>query len=134
MWTLKDVKLKQKLNVWFTDEEIDSEYCQQMHTLESVITLRKDLSPAAGSVVFDIFKNEFELTYNPNGWNPYPQVTPPNEGEWLVQDKYGDLTIREFHATYGPEGCDKWWENTPSYYPEAVAFRALPEPYTGNKK
>lgn len=71
---------------------------------------------------------------NPNGWNPYPSVTPPSEGDWLVQDKYGDLTIREFHVTYGPEGCDKWWENTPSYYPEAVAFRALPEPYTGNKK
>ena len=42
---------------------------------------------------------------------------------------YGDLSIRDFHATYGPEGCDKWWENTPSYYPEAVAFRALPEKY-----
>jgi hypothetical protein len=105
-----------------------------MHTIESVITLRKGLSPAAGSVVFDIFKNEFELTYNPNGWNPYPQVTPPNEGEWLVQDKYGDLSIRDFHETYGPEGCDKWWENTPSYCSEVVAFRALPEPYTGNKK
>ena len=71
MWTLKDKELKQKLSTWFTDEEIDSECCQQMYTIESVITLRKGLSPAAGSVVFDVFKNEFELTYNPNGWNPY---------------------------------------------------------------
>lgn len=132
MWTLKDIKLKQKLNVWFTDEEIDSECCQQMCTIESVITLRKGLSPAAGSVVFDIFKNEFELTYNPNGWNPYPQVKPPAEGKWLVQDTRGNIEIREFHSDYDPEGCNDWWTKTPSYKAEAVAFMALPKPYTGS--
>lgn len=132
MWTLKDIKLKQKLNVWFTDEEIDSECCQQMCTIESVITLRKGLSPAAGSVVFDIFKNEFELTYNPNGWNPYPQVKPPAEGKWLVQDTRGNIEIREFHSDYDPEGCNDWWTKTPSYEAEAVAFMALPKPYTGS--
>lgn len=130
MWTLKDIKLKQKLNVWFTDEEIDSECCQQMCTIESVITLRKGLSPAAGSVVFDIFKNEFELTYDPFGWNPYPQVKPPAEGKWLVQDTRGNIEIREFHSDYDPEGCNDWWTKTPSYKAEAVAFMALPKPYT----
>lgn len=129
MWTLKDIKLKQKLNVWFTDEEIDSECCQQMYTIESVITLRKGLSPAAGSVVFDIFKNEFELTYNPNGWNPYPSVTPPSEGDWFVQHKDGEFSVKEFHASYGPEGCEKWWEGPTAVCYTVVAFRALPEKY-----
>lgn len=129
MWTLKDIKLKQKLNTWFTDEEIDSECCQQMCTIESVITLRKGLSPAAGSVVFDIFKNEFELTYNPNGWNPYPSVTPPSEGDWFVQHKDGEFSVKEFHASYGPEGCEKWWEGPTAVCYTVVAFRALPEKY-----
>lgn len=129
MWTLKDIKLKQKLNTWFTDEEIDSECCQQMCTIESVITLRKGLSPAAGSVVFDIFKNEFELTYNPNGWNPYPSVTPPSEGDWFVQHKDGEFSVKEFHASYGPEGCEKWWEGPTALCYSVVAFRALPEKY-----
>lgn len=129
MWTLKDIKLKQKLNTWFTDEEIDSECCQQMCTIESVITLRKGLSPAAGSIVFDIFKNEFELTYNPNGWNPYPSVTPPSEGDWFVQHKDGEFSVKEFHASYGPEGCEKWWEGPTALCYSVVAFRALPEKY-----
>ena len=129
MWTLKDKELKQKLSTWFTDEEIDSECCQQMHTIESVITLRKGLSPAAGSVVFDVFKNEFELTYNHNGWNPYPQVTPPSEGDWFVQHKDGEFSVKEFHVSYGPEGCEKWWEGPIAVCYTVVAFRALPEKY-----
>lgn len=129
MWTLKDKELKQKLSTWFTDEEIDSECCQQMYTIESVITLRKGLSPAAGSVVFDVFKNEFELTYNPNGWNPYPSVTPPSEGDWFVQHKDGEFSVKEFHASYGPEGCEKWWEGPTAVCYTVVAFRALPEKY-----
>ena len=134
MWTLKDIKLKQKLNTWFTDEEIDSECCQQMHTITPGVTLRKNLSPVTGSVAFDISKNEFKLVYTPNGWNPFPQVTPPEEGFWLVQDDEGNYCVKEFHISYGPEGCEKWWEGPSAFCSPTVAFRALPEPYTGNKK
>ncbi len=134
MWTLKDKELKQKLSTWFTDEEIDKTCGCQMNDACMNIRFRNEIPSSRGVVEVYIPKEEFELTYDPNRWNPYPQVTPPSEGDWLVQDKNGNYTIREFHATYGPEGCDKWWESTPTYYPEAVAFRALPEPYTGNKK
>lgn len=127
MWQIKNEELKKTVGAFFTDEEIDEQCCQQMPTLALEISLRKNLSRVAGSVAFDISRNEFKLIYNPNGWNPYPEVTP-EQGEWLVQDKNGYFSVREFHATYGPEGCDKWWDND---YPEVVAFRALPKPYTG---
>ena len=133
MWQIKNEELKKTVGAFFTDEEIDEQVCRVWKTDSTYVRLQKYVQPSYQTVIFEIPLEEFKLIYNPNGWNPYPSVTPPSEGKWLVQDKYGDLSIRDFHATYGPEGCDNWWENTPSHYSEAVAFRALPEPYTGNK-
>lgn len=129
MWQIKNETLKEKIAVWFTDEEIDSACRGQMNNESLGIVLTRSINYVEGNIRIFILKDKFEQTYDPNGWNPYPEVSPPHEGDWLVQDKNGDYTIREFHATYGPEGCNKWWENTPTYYPEAVAFRALPEKY-----
>lgn len=134
MWTLKDIKLKQKLNVWFTDEEIDKACRQFMTDICPDVYISKKLSPACGEIEVYISKNEFNLSYDPFGWNPYPQVKPPAEGKWLVQDTRGNIEIREFHSDYDPEGCNDWWTKTPSYEAEAVAFMALPKPYTENKK
>lgn len=127
MWKIENPEIKAKVNQFFSDEEIDVDCHFQMENESEFI----DLLFGEGEIQIRLQKNYFkkEVEYKPDDWNPYPEVTPPSEGDWLVQDKYGDLTIREFHVTYGPEGCDKWWENTPSYYPEAVAFRALPEKY-----
>lgn len=133
MWKIKDEELRKAVSCFFTDEKIDEFYRQQSKDGSGYVRFHKWFS-GSEDVTFELRLDRFELAYDPNGWNPYPSVTPPSEGDWLVQDKYGDLTIREFHATYGPEGCDKWWESTPSYYPEAVAFRALPERYKENKK
>lgn len=95
------------------------------------VCISKKLSPACGEIEVYISKNEFNLSYDPFGWNPYPQVKPPAEGKWLVQDTRGNIEIREFHSDYDPEGCNDWWTKTPSYKAEAVAFMALPKPYTG---
>lgn len=129
MWQIKNEILKEKVAVWFNDEEIDSACRGQMNNESLGIVLTRSIDYVDGNIRIFILKDKFELTYDPNGWNPYPEVSPPHEGDWLVQDKNGDYTIREFHATYGPEGCDEWWKSTPAYYPEPVAFRALPEKY-----
>ena len=80
-------------------------------------------------MTFELRLDRFELAYDPNGWNPYPSVTPPSEGDWFVQHKDGEFGVKEFHASYGPEGCEKWWEGPTAVCYTVVAFRALPEKY-----
>lgn len=71
--------------------------------------------------------------FDPDGWNPYPEVIPPiNSGNdndtshWLVQNKAGQMRSMTFYQEYGPERCVKEWK-----HPEfgVIAFRKLPETF-----
>lgn len=134
MWQIKNEELKKTVGAFFTDEEIDEQVCRVWKTDSTYVRLQKYVQPSYQTVIFEIPLEEFKLIYNPNGWNPYPQVKPPAEGKWLVQDTRGNIEIREFHSDYGPEGCNDWWTKTHSYEAEVVAFMVLPKPYTENKK
>lgn len=82
-----------------------------------------------------ISDDDFEtiLVFDPDSWNPYPEVTPPNisgnyhdTSHWLVQNKAGQMRSMSFFQDYGPEGCAKEWK-----HPEfgVIAFRKLPEAF-----
>lgn len=128
MWKIKDEELRKAVSCFFTDEKIDEFYRQQSKDGSGYVRFHKWFS-GSEDVTFELRLDRFELAYNPNGWNPYPSVTPPSEGDWFVQHKDGDFSVKEFHASYGPEGCEKWWEGPTALCYSVVAFRALPEKY-----
>ena len=128
MWKIKDEELRKAVSCFFTDEKIDEFYRQQSKDGSGYVRFHKWFS-GSEDVTFELRLDRFELAYDPNGWNPYPSVTPPSEGDWFVQHKDGDFSVKEFHASYGPEGCEKWWEGPSAVCYSVVAFRALPEKY-----
>lgn len=128
MWKIKDEELRKAVSCFFTDEKIDEFYRQQSKDGSGYVRFHKWLS-GSEDVTFELRLDRFELAYDPNGWNPYPSVTPPSEGDWFVQHKDGEFSVKEFHASYGPEGCEKWWEGPTAVCYTVVAFRALPEKY-----
>lgn len=128
MWKIKDEELRKAVSCFFTDEKIDEFYRQQSKDGSGYVRFHKWFS-GSEDVTFELRLDRFELAYDPNGWNPYPSVTPPSEGDWFVQHKDGEFSVKEFHASYGPEGCEKWWEGPTAVCYTVVAFRALPEKY-----
>lgn len=128
MWKIKDEELRKAVSCFFTDERIDEFYRQQSKDGSGYVRFHKWFS-GSEDVTFELRLDRFELAYDPNGWNPYPSVTPPSEGDWFVQHKNGEFSVKEFHASYGPEGCEKWWEGPTALCYSVVAFRALPEKY-----
>lgn len=128
MWQIKDEELRKAVSCFFTDEKIDEFYRQQSKDGSGYVRFHKWFS-GSEDVSFELKLDRFELTYDHNGWNPYPSVTPPSEGDWFVQHKDGEFSVKEFHASYGPEGCEKWWEGPTAVCYTVVAFRALPEKY-----
>lgn len=128
MWKIKDEELRKAVSCFFTDEKIDEFYRQQSKDGSGYVRFHKWFS-GSEDVTFELRLDRFELAYDPNGWNPYPSVMPPSEGDWFVQHKDGEFSVKEFHASYGPEGCEKWWEGPTAVCYTVVAFRALPEKY-----
>ena len=125
MWKIKYPEIKKKTNQFFTDKEIDHECVRQMHDGTDTILLRKGLAKKSNStsnIEITIPKNEFEIVYNPNGWNPFPCVRPPECGEYLVtfKDEDADYVQQNYFDMLGR------WETAHS---DVIAFRALPAPY-----
>lgn len=78
-------------------------------------------------------KTEIEkaLVYDPVGWNPYPDVKPPESGDYLVTLRSGELDLGYYTAaTYGPSASDcqrgRWHVSNILYTESIVAFRELP--------
>lgn len=82
-------------------------------------------------VSLSISKKELEspLEYQPNKWNPWPRVTPPEWGKYLVTVRLLNGAVRTETDTYRP-GFDPWETNG---LQDVLAFRALPSPYTPEK-
>ena len=60
--------------------------------------------------------------YNPDGWNPFPEVNPPECGEYLVtfKDEDADYVQQNYFDMLGRWG---------TAHSDVIAFRALPAPY-----
>lgn len=98
MWKIKDEELRKAVSCFFTDEKIDEFYRQQSKDGSRYVRFHKWFS-GSEDVTFELRLDRFELAYDPNGWNPYPSVTPPSEGDWFVQHKDGEFSVKEFHAS-----------------------------------
>lgn len=72
------------------------------------------------------------LDYKPDQWNPYPEVTPPSEGWYLVtlEDPECGGKVKVEADWYHPSS-DNWGLNARQ---RVRAFRAFPKPYEEEKK
>lgn len=68
------------------------------------------------------------LEYQPDQWNPYPQVKPPESGYYIVTIRAGSNGTASIHDVYLKKFdcwavCEK----------DVLAFRAFPSPYKPEK-
>lgn len=119
MWKIKDPELKRKMNQFISDEDINQLCKKQMKGISKCIFFFED-----SGVSIRIDKSFFEEfpEYNPDGWNPFPEVNPPECGEYLVtfEDEDADYVQQNYFNNLGK------WETAHS---DVIAFRALPAPY-----
>lgn len=120
MWKIKDPTLKEKIMQLLSDESIAKRCQDQMTDGSNYILASDDDQKFSISIVKDLFENVPE--YNPDAWNPFPEVNPPECGEYLVtfKDEDADYVQQNYFDMLGR------WETAHS---DVIAFRALPAPY-----
>lgn len=120
MWKIKDPTLKEKIMQLLSDESIAKRCQDQMTDGSNYILASDDDQKFSISIVKDLFENVPE--YNPDDWNPFPEVNPPECGEYLVtfKDEDADYVQQNYFDNLGK------WETAHS---DVIAFRALPAPY-----
>lgn len=123
MWKIKDPTLKEKINHLLSDEIVAQGCNRQMDDNSDYILL------SCGEVDIRLKKESFVNVpeYDPNDWNPYPEVKPPRRGYYLVTR----LRTRDNGDTYkGVDLCLFGLNNSDIFANSNIlAFRELPEPY-----
>ena len=120
MWKIKDPELKRKMNQFISDDGINEVCRNEMADSSTYIFF----SFEDDAYNFRIDKSYFEEfpEYNPDGWNPFPEVNPPECGEYLVtfKDEDEDYVQQNYFDMQGRWG---------TAHSDVIAFRALPAPY-----
>lgn len=125
MWKIKDPELKRKMNQFISDEGINQLCKKQMKGISKCIFFFED-----SGVSIRIDKSFFEEfpEYNPDGWNPFPQIKPPAYCHWLVQFESGEIKVIEYvRQEFSSFSVGDFW-NAPKLS-KVIAFRKLPEPF-----
>lgn len=131
MWIIKNPELKRKVNEFFTDEEIHNFFL--LYQKESFVYLEftnPENKPELSSIciAIQIPVSEFKAQYNPNEWNPFPNVEPPKSDEYLVQLSNGQIQNCLFKkAIYGPSpnDCSPACWNISELECPVIAFREM---------
>ena len=117
-YRFKDKSLEQALNVIYGEEYVEDQVNRQMTNTTSYICFDLDHSSTT------ISKGEIAeiKEYDPDDWNPFPEVNPPECGEYLVtfEDVDADYVQQNYFNNLGK------WETAHS---DVIAFRALPATY-----
>ena len=121
MWKIKDPELKAKVNAFFSDEEINNAFVKNIDCYK-YFRLSTNINKSCFTFAIDKDLMEFIPDYNPDDWNPFPEVNPPECGEYLVtfEDEDADYVQQNYFNNLGK------WETAHS---DVIAFRALPAPY-----
>lgn len=122
-YRFKNKELYEAVSVIFGKEYVEKELQRQMQDeFDYFILETADNNKINSSAL--IPKEEVESTrvYDPNDWNPFPEVEPPECGEYLVtfKDEDADYVQQNYFDMLGR------WETAHS---DVIAFRALPAPY-----
>lgn len=123
-YRFKDKSLEQALNVIYGEEYVEDQVNRQMTNTTSYICFDLDHSSTT------ISKGEIaEINeYNPDAWNPFPQIKPPAYCHWLVQFESGEIKVIEYvRQEFSSFSVGDFW-NAPKLS-KVIAFRKLPEPF-----
>ncbi len=121
-YRLRDRKLQQKL-----DELSHGAFSEMMKTMGKFMATKSTTHVQLGESRFTVtlHKQDFEISpeYNPNAWNSYPDVTPP-EGVWM-RTEHRDETdppgiIRKVGAVF-QDGA--WRNSTGEAYPSYISIK-----------
>lgn len=145
-YTFKNKSLEDALYIIFGKECVSAELERQMPDGSSLIVLDIDETDGVENIFnlhIEFSKKDIEKTpvYDPNDWNPYPEVEPPESGEYVVTLDSGNLAFMRYRPSasdckpgnwYPPADCefcdscgdDYWFVQT-----TVIAFQAKPEPY-----
>lgn len=122
-YRFKNKELFDALSVIFGKEYLENELQRQMSNDTHFFYIDIDRPDGIKGAV-KVLKEDFELTkvYDPNDWNPYPEVNPPEEGYYLVyltKNKYIRIQVDK----YVREEFREFWKN--NFICEVLAFRPL---------
>jgi hypothetical protein len=124
MWKIKDPELKAKVNAFFSDEEINNAFVKNTDCYK-YFRLATDINKSVFTFAIDKDLMEFIPDYNPDGWNPFPEVKPPQIGQYLVTRlmKTDRGNTCRFVQIAAYEYGHFYMKN------DVIAFRELPVPY-----
>lgn len=87
MWKIKDPELKAKVNAFFSDEEINNAFVKNTDCYK-YFRLSTNINNSCFTFAIDKDLMEFIPDYDPDNWNPYPQLTPPRSGLYFIYRTY----------------------------------------------
>lgn len=106
----------------YVQEAIREQYDNNNETIDFEFQSAPGKSGAWGCI--SVSKSEIERVraYDPDDWNPFPEVNPPECGEYLVtfKDEDADYVQQNYFDMLGRWG---------TAHSDVIAFRALPAPY-----
>lgn len=116
-YRLRDRKLQQKL-----DELSHGAFSEMLKTMGKFLAQKTATHVQLGESRFTVtlFKEDFETEpeYDPNDWNVFPNVTPP-EGVLMRVETKGGRKFCGYYHTFAEGGC--WCYEDGTVCPEAIS-------------
>lgn len=116
-YRLRDRKLQQKL-----DELSHGAFSEMLKTMGRFLVEKQATNIQLGESRFTVtlFKEDFEVEpeYDPNDWNVFPDVTPP-EGVLMRVETKGGRKFCGYYHTFAEGGC--WCYEDGTICPEAIS-------------
>jgi hypothetical protein len=125
-YRLKKPEIEAALNVFCGKDYVQQAIREQYDNNDDSINFEFQSPPSESGTwgCISVSKSEIERVraYDPDDWNPFPEVNPPECGEYLVtfKDEDADYVQQNYFDMLGR------WETGHS---SVIAFRALPAPY-----
>lgn len=114
-YRLKDAALQKKL------DELSKGAFSELIATSGGVFAREDkslLKLGNGRFIVVLHKEDFEAVYNPDDWNNYPEVTPP-EGVLMRVETEGGRKFCGYYHNFAEGGC--WCYEDGTVCPEAIS-------------
>lgn len=133
-WRPNDLRVANVLRRNFSEKEIDETIRADIDQREmpETVGFYKEINPLL-SMSYLVNSSAFSLCedYQQEAWNPYPEILPSEEGEYLITVKIGERSEVRI-GRWGLVGSDSEWVG--EIQAQIQGFKELPEPYKKERK